>query len=80
MTIKLRPVPPVRKYASFVFADFETGFRFMRQVCSLFLGSFQAQSTRPSSVHSRASFYACYISLCKSTLGKVFSTVFTNVG
>ena len=32
VTIKIRPVPPVRKYASFVFPDFEFGVKFMRQV------------------------------------------------
>jgi hypothetical protein len=32
VTIKIRPVPPVRKYASFVFPDFDCGVKFMRQV------------------------------------------------
>jgi len=32
VTIKIRPVPPVRKYASFVFPDFEFGVKYMRQV------------------------------------------------
>ena len=32
VTIKIRPVPPVRKYASFVFPDFELGVKYMRQV------------------------------------------------
>jgi len=32
VSLKIRPIPPVRKYASFVFPDFETGIRFMREV------------------------------------------------
>ena len=32
VTIKIRPIPPVRKYASFVFPDFDCGVKFMRQV------------------------------------------------
>ena len=32
VTIKIRPVPPIRKYASFVFPDFDFGVKFMRQV------------------------------------------------
>lgn len=34
VTLKIRPVPPLRKYASFVFPDFDTGVRFMRQVAA----------------------------------------------
>lgn len=34
VTLKIRPIPPLRKYASFVFPDFETGVRFMRQVAA----------------------------------------------
>ena len=32
VTLKIRPVPPVRKYASFVFPDFDHGVQFMRHV------------------------------------------------
>jgi len=32
VTLKIRPVPPVRKYASFVFPDFDNGVQFMRHV------------------------------------------------
>ena len=32
VSLKIRPLPPVRKYASFVFPDFETGIAFMREV------------------------------------------------
>lgn len=32
VTIKIRPIPPLRKYASFVFPDFDCGVKFMRQV------------------------------------------------
>lgn len=32
VSLKIRPIPPVRKYASFVFPDFDFGVRFMRQV------------------------------------------------
>ena len=32
VSLKIRPIAPVRKYASFVFPDFETGTNFMREV------------------------------------------------
>ena len=32
VVVKIRPVPPVRKFASFVFPDMEYGIQFMREV------------------------------------------------
>ncbi len=61
VTIKIRPVPPVRKYASFVFPDFDCGVKFMWQVARdvsrylifMFFGHFLNSYFPPNSAVSR---------------------------
>ena len=42
MTVKIRPVPPVRRHGGLMFPDFVSGVRFMRQVA--------AQRRQPASI------------------------------
>lgn len=63
MTLKIRPIPPIRKYASFVFPDFDYGVKFMREVAREV--SLAIQSKVPFINSDFSSFHLCTSQRCQ---------------